>query len=64
MDERKKPQTEGREKNAAGPLGERTEDKDKVRKTGERERRSGGPDSPRAEDIGRTFKAPGGPGPR
>lgn len=52
----RKPQTEGRKSNAAGPLGERTEKKDKVRKTGEREARSGGPDSPRAEDVGRTFK--------
>ena len=54
----KKPQTEGRERNAAGPLGERTEDPDTVRKTGRREAKSAGPDGPRAEDVGRTFKQP------
>jgi hypothetical protein len=57
----RKPQTEGRKQNAAGPLGERTEDPGKVRKTGKREARSAGPDGPRAEDVGRTFKEPGAP---
>lgn len=54
----REPNTEARKRNAAGPLGERSEDPDRVKKTGRRERESGGPDSPRAEDIGKTFKQP------
>lgn len=56
MADRKEPNTEGRKWNAAGRLGERSEDPERVKKTGRRERESGGPDSPRAEDIGKTFK--------
>ena len=59
-----KPNTEGREQNAAEPLGELTAlgGKDKVQKTGERERKSAGPDGPDATVIGDTFKRSPGKG--
>jgi hypothetical protein len=52
------PHTEGREKNAAEPLGEATAlgGKDKVQKTGERSREAAGPDGPDATEVGDTFK--------
>ena len=59
-----KPNTEGREQNAAEPLGELTAlgGKDKVQTTGERERKSAGPDGPDATVIGDTFKRSPGKG--
>ncbi|MBS0331168.1 MAG: hypothetical protein JSS35_00235 [Proteobacteria bacterium] len=50
--------TEGRENNAAQPLGEREGlvSSQQAKATGEAERRSAGPDGPKAEAVGRTFK--------
>jgi len=53
-----KPQTPGREANAAQPLGDRkglVSDKG-ARRTAEKEQRSAGPDGPDAGVIGATFK--------
>jgi hypothetical protein len=53
-----KPQTPGREANAAQPLGDRkglVSDKG-TKRTAEKEQRSAGPDGPDAGVIGATFK--------
>ncbi|WP_343699146.1 hypothetical protein [Caulobacter sp.] len=53
-----KPNTEGREANAALPLGDRpglVSEKQTVR-TGKAEQNSAGPDGPSAAEVGDTFK--------
>lgn len=57
-----RPNTDGREANAAEKLGEFTAlgGKDKVQKTGETSRAQAGPDGPDATEVGDTFKGPKG----
>jgi hypothetical protein len=52
------PNTRGREKNEAEPLGDFTAlgGKDKVEKAGKESRKRAGPDGPDAKAIGDTFK--------
>lgn len=55
-------QTNGREENAAQPLGSRPGlvSDDATRRTGEKSRRAAGPDGPDAAAVGDTFKKPAG----
>jgi hypothetical protein len=52
------PNTDGRKKNEAEPLGDFTAlgGKEAVEKTGEESRKRAGPDGPDAKEIGDTFK--------
>ena len=51
-------QPQGRERNAAQPLGERSglASEGKTREVGKHERRTAGPDGPSAREVGDTFK--------
>lgn len=53
-----RPNTEGRERNEAEPLGDFTAlgGEDKIQKTGEESRKRAGPDGGDAKEIGDTFK--------
>lgn len=53
-----KPQTPGRDANAAQPLGERKGlvSEEGAQRTAEKERGSAGPDGPDAGQVGATFK--------
>ena len=55
-------QSQGRERNDAQPLGERSglTSESKTRKVGEHERKTAGPDGPSAKAVGDTFKNPPG----
>ena len=55
---RDKPQTAGREANAAQDLGQNkgVESDAGVKRTGDKSRRAAGPDGPDAAAVGRTFK--------
>ena len=58
MTGRDKPQTEGREDNAAQPLGDRKGlvSNKQTERTGRESRRKAGPDGPSSAAVGRTFK--------